>query len=171
MTKKWFNMIKNAILSTDRVYRYTLERTWASEKEQVLFIMLNPSTADEKTNDQTITRCIDFATRWGHGGIVVANLFAFRSPKPRDLFQHTYPIGPENDYHLKRLAVECETVVVAWGSSAKAFPMFKERQAFVRDLLKGRMKCLATTNDGYPTHPMARGRHRVPDDATPRPFS
>ena len=56
------------------------------------------------------------------------------------------------------------------GSSAKVFPPFGERQTFVKDLLQGRMQCLATTRDGYPTHPMARGRHRVPDDTTPRPF-
>ena len=30
--------------------------------------------------------------------------------------------------------------------------------------------CLGTTQSGAPIHPMARGRHRVPDSASPRPF-
>ena len=163
-------MKKDAILSDDRVYRYTLERTWDCHTERVLFVMLNPSTANEKEDDPTITRCLGFATRWGFGSLVVGNLFALRSPKPQDLVQHSKPVGPDNDFHLQRLAEECQTVVAAWGSSARAFPPFGERQAFVKELLRGRMQCLATTKDGYPTHPMARGRHRVPDDATPSPF-
>ena len=163
-------MKKDAILSNDRVYRYTLERTWDCHKERVSFVMLNPSTADEKENDPTITRCLGFAKRWGFGSLVVGNLFALRSRNPRELFQHSDPLGPDNDYHLQRLAEECKTVVAAWGSSARVFPPFGDRQAFVKDLLQGRMQCLATTKYGYPTHPMARGLHRVPDDATPRPF-
>ena len=162
---------RDACLSEDDVYRYTLDRTWNDHQERVLFVMLNPSKADANIDDPTIMRCINFANSWGYGGIVVGNLFALRSPKPQDLFQHSEPVGPCNDYHLQRLAKECKAVVAAWGSSAKAFPPFQERQAFVKDLLRGRMQCLATTQDGYPTHPMARGKHRVPDDATPRPFN
>jgi hypothetical protein len=30
--------------------------------------------------------------------------------------------------------------------------------------------CLGFTNAGDPIHPMARGRHRIPDDAKPIPF-
>ena len=56
-------MTGDAILSDDRVYRYMLERTWDCRKERVLFVMLNPSTADEKEDDPTITRCLGFATR------------------------------------------------------------------------------------------------------------
>ncbi len=39
-------MQKDAIISKDCLYRYSLERTWDTSKERVLFIMLNPSTAD-----------------------------------------------------------------------------------------------------------------------------
>ena len=162
---------QSACLSEDEVYRYTLERTWNDEQERVLFIMLNPSKANAYTGDKTITRCIKFADNWGYGGIVVGNLFALRSPKPVKLFQHSDPVGPRNDYHLQRLAEECRTVIAAWGSSAKTFPLFQERQAFVKGLVRGRMQCLGTTQDGHPTHPSARGKHRVPDDTKPRPFN
>ena len=71
-----------AELSQCKNYRYALWRRW-SEAPAVLFVMLNPSTADESQDDATIRRCIAFAQQWGHGGIIVANLFALRSPYPR----------------------------------------------------------------------------------------
>ena len=163
-------MKKTACLDKEERYRYTLGRTWDCDKERLLFVMLNPSKADANIDDPTIVSCMKFAKRWGYGGLVVGNLFALRSPHPRDLFQHSDPVGPDNDYHLQRLAEDCKTVVAAWGTPAKAFSLFRERQAYVKELLQGRMKCLGRTTEGYPKHPMARGRHRVPDDATLRPF-
>ena len=72
-------MIKDAILSEDRKYCYILSRTWDETKPTVLFIGLNPSTADEKTDDPTIRKCINYAKCWGYGKILMANLFAFRN--------------------------------------------------------------------------------------------
>lgn len=54
-------MLKNAILSVDRKYRYILSRTWDETKPTVVFIGLNPSTADEETDDPTIRKCINYA--------------------------------------------------------------------------------------------------------------
>ena len=45
-------MEKSAILSTDRKYRYVLTRIWDETKPTVVFIGLNPSIADEETDDQ-----------------------------------------------------------------------------------------------------------------------
>lgn len=41
-------MLKEALLSEDRKYHYILSRTWDEAKPAVLFIGLNPSTADKK---------------------------------------------------------------------------------------------------------------------------
>jgi hypothetical protein len=59
--------------------------------------MLNPSTADERRDDPTIRRCIGFSRARGFGGKTVVNLFALRTPEPRDLREHADPIGPDND--------------------------------------------------------------------------
>ena len=158
-------MKRSAILSENEVYRYTLERTWHDQKERILFVMLNPSTADANVDDATIRRCKDFAKRWDYGGLVVGNLFALRSKDPKALFDHPCPKGPENDAHLQRLAEECGAVVVAWGNSAKAFQPFRERQESVKQLLRGRMQCLGTNMDGTPKHPV-----RLPAAAQLRPY-
>lgn len=58
-------MEKSAILSADRKYRYVLNRIWDETKSTVVFIGLNPSTADEETDDQTIRKCIGYAKKMG----------------------------------------------------------------------------------------------------------
>jgi hypothetical protein len=52
-------------LSDCGTYRYELWRRWA-EGPHVLFVMLNPSTADAVTDDATIRKCIGYAKRWGY---------------------------------------------------------------------------------------------------------
>jgi hypothetical protein len=73
---------KSAVISPCGLYRYRLTRTWDAVRWSAAFVMLNPSTADAVDDDPTIKRCVGFAKRWGCGGIVVANLFAFRSADP-----------------------------------------------------------------------------------------
>ena len=106
-------MQRSPILDEGREFRYSLERTWNSDIDRVLYIMLNPSTVDANIDDATIRRCKSFAARWGKGGIVAGNLFTFRSTDPKGLFGHRDPVGPENDGHLERLAGEREAVVAA----------------------------------------------------------
>ena len=158
-------MQRNAILDDAREYRYTLERTWNPDNDQVLFVMLNPSTADENDDDATIRRCMTFAARWGYGGIVVGNLFALRSTDPKGLLDHRDPVGPENNDHLQRLAGECKAVVAAWGNSASGLRLFQDRQTYVKELLRGRMQCLGRNKDRTPKHPV-----RLPAAAELRKF-
>jgi len=66
-----------ATFDLSRAYRYELTRTWSSAPPWA-WCMLNPSTADARADDQTITRCCRFARAGGAGGIIVVNLFAWR---------------------------------------------------------------------------------------------
>ena len=141
-------MKRTAILSPDRVYRYSLERRWEPGKF-CLFIGLNPSTADETQDDPTIRRCIRFARDWGYDALVMANLFAFRATNPSDMKVAPDPIGPDNDEHLKRLHGEAGITIAAWGAHGN----FMGRSAIVTTILHN-MHCLDILKGREPKHPL-----------------
>ena len=88
---------KNATISDCRKYRYAFYRTQDDKKKTVLFIALNQSTADEKNDDPTIRRCINYARKWGYGSFLVANLFVYRLANPTKLRYVKNPVGNDND--------------------------------------------------------------------------
>src|SRR4051812_37498054 len=85
---------------TEGAYRYLLWRTWDASRPCALWILLNPSLADAQTDDHTLRRCKAFSASWQFGGLEVVNLFAFRTPYPRDLHRATDPVGEDNDNHI-----------------------------------------------------------------------
>jgi hypothetical protein len=86
--------------------------------------MLNPSTADADNPDPTLTRCLWFARAAGGGRLVVVNLFAFRTPSPKAMWAAARAgvdiIGPENDWHIRKAAEECDLAIAAWGAANPA---------------------------------------------------
>lgn len=148
---------KSAIISACSQYRYLLTRTGTTadlidqrDRGTVLFLMLNPSTADASVDDRTIRRCRGFALSWSYGSLAVANLYALRATNPKDLWLHHDPVGPENDAWLAQLAAQHTDIVCAWGSNAKI-----DRVNDVVGLLEGaRLWCLGTNKDGSPKHPL-----------------
>lgn len=142
----------NATFSQCGRYRYSLTRQWSPIRHPVVFVMLNPSTADANADDPTIRRCAKFAHSWGYGGIAVVNLFAFRSTDPAALKATDDPIGRDNDAHIISASRD-RYVIAAWG----AHPFATERAAAVLKLLENRatyIGCLGTTKDGHPRHPL-----------------
>ncbi len=108
-------MKKHAIISSCQKYRYALWRIWDEELPIVMFIGLNPSTADAVQDDNTIRRCITFAEKWHFGGLCMGNLFALRSVSPTALRRAKDPIGPENDRWLTTLKAKAKIAVAVWG--------------------------------------------------------
>jgi len=131
----------------------------------VLFVGLNPSTADAQADDPTIRRMARFARDWGFGGMTVCNLFAFRATDPRILKLAHDPIGPANNRVLRREAGRAALIVACWGNhglwrrqAAAALPLLGDRS---RPLL-----CFGLTHLGQPKHPLYLRR-----DITPVPLS
>jgi hypothetical protein len=145
-----------AILSECGTYRYVLERHIVPARHMehpLLFVMLNPSTADAETDDPTIRKCMGFARRWGCTDLTVVNLFALRATTPTDLRSHPDPVGPLNDEHI-RLMVRFHRerrapIVAGWGADPFA-------RARARHILRsfGPFDCLGMNNDGSPRHPL-----------------
>ena len=149
-------IIKDATLSDCETYRYTLSRIWDLSKPQVMFIMLNPSTADALKDDPTIKRCIAFAKSWGYGGINVGNLFAYRSRFPIELFHTLDPVGKENIKFLKDMALKSEIIVCAWGNGSLVEKLKKKLwpEYFPLKGLYKPLHYLELCNDGTPKHPL-----------------
>lgn len=192
-TPYWFRdgtptrMRRKADLSADGVYRYSLWRQWLSPggepRPPVVWIGLNPSDANHLRDDPTAKRTAEFARGWGHHQQIIVNPFAYRASTPtslpRDLAAATGPlcdqaiddaialVGNVGFYHGK--------VIACWGSPGEAWlaSMLRARLPAIEAIARRRAVCLqaiGTTSDGSPKHPLARGRHRVPDEATPSPW-
>lgn len=137
-----------AAFSECRQYRYALWRVWNPDVPLVMFIGLNPSTANETKPDPTIRRVMNFACTWGYGGVVMMNLFAIVSSKPSILTEHSDPVR-KNDLWLPAIAARCDKVVFAWGAFKQAKTRTDQVIAMFPDAY-----CLKKTQDGSPWHPL-----------------
>ncbi len=148
------HIIKSANFSPDRLYRYTLWRQWVPgpmlDIRYVNFICLNPSTADEKADDRTVLKCIKFARAWGFEGLCITNLFAIRTKDPAIMKVKTFPIGPENDKVLKKVASQAGLVVAAWSQHGS----YLNRANEVKELLKELPLHVLKITTGEPHHPL-----------------
>lgn len=133
-------------------FRYTLLRRWA-DGPSVLWIMLNPSTADADKDDPTIRRCIGLTKGWdfGYGAIEVVNLFAFRTSDPKELKAYDYPIGEANDLHIETLSKSAGLVMAAWGAHA---PHNRAKLVLNCLLRNVTVNCLGYCKCGCPRHPL-----------------
>jgi hypothetical protein len=148
-----------AEFSRDRVYRYSLTRVWDSDRPNVCFIGLNPSTADERALDPTLRRCLGFAHAWGFGSFTMVNLFAFRATDPMHMKMQKEPVGEvvhghqQNNVHILHHGRSAEKVIACWGAHGKHLGRGTE----VRRLLQAvtvPMYAFKFTKHGEPMHPL-----------------
>jgi hypothetical protein len=148
-----------AIFDVSGRYRYSLWRAWSNDFPRMVFILLNPSTADEVKNDPTNRRCIGFARTWGFGSVEVVNLFAHRATDYRELFKVSDPVGEENNRFLVQAVERSSTVVVGWVARGRLLGRDQEVLRLLADR-KG-VYCLGLTKDGLPRHPLYVRRDSV----------
>lgn len=146
-------------------YRYMLTRTIApllagDAGDALLFVMLNPSTADERVDDPTIRRCIGFAAREGAPLLQVVNLYAYRATDPAELARAVemdvdVAVGAGNDDVLESaLAMPHVRIVCAWGSHPMAARAMSRFARIHRQAHQPALWCLGTTRSGAPRHPL-----------------
>lgn len=148
---------RRCVISNDGEHRYQLSETWGMG-DRLLWIMLNPSTADGSVDDPTIRKVRGFTQRQAFMGWDVANLFAFRATCPdalRGILRHNpaRAMGLRNDLYLGKLAENAHTIAVAWGAT----PWAENRATIVLATLRALKKpivCLGVTKSGAPRHPL-----------------
>lgn len=147
-----------AVISTCGRYRYRLERPIGPLPGQrtVLWVMLNPSTADDVSDDPTIRKCREFSFRWGFHRMLVGNLFAWRATKPADMWAQRELhdiIGPETNARLAVMAAEANQVILAWGNHAEQWPERADEVAKTIHQINPEVYVLGYTASGQPMHP------------------
>ena len=155
------NIIKSAVFSPCRKYRYSLSRTWDINQKIILFIGLNPSTADETHDDPTIRRCLLYSSSWGFGGLIMVNLFAFRATLPKDLKNSKHPVGRDNNQFIIHAHKEASMTIAAWGNDGDLY----NRDQEVLEIISNPM-CLKVNKTGQPAHPLYQKK-----DIKPKPYS
>jgi len=152
------SIIRAAVISDCGTYRYSLRRTWNDDSRGVLWVMLNPSTADASKDDPTIRKVCGFTRQWCFGDALVCNLFAFRATDPKEL-QRAHKrgvdiIGPENLEHLRKWSQRAQRIVVAWGAHAEPYDATVDRVMTVLRSHNHQLYCLGTSKSGQPRHPL-----------------
>ena len=103
-------MIREAKISIDKKERYSLKREWDKSKNKILYIMLNPSLADDNNDDPTIRRLINFSKKFNYGGFLVGNIYSTISPNPKEV-DKSDGISDKNLVELLKLINQVEEIV------------------------------------------------------------
>lgn len=167
-------------------YRWTMKRAWGAGP-LIHWNLLNPSDADAKRDDPTTLRMMLFSSAWGFGSMIVTNVYPFissttdklaawrktfdwityqdRGMRPWGVDKSSWSAFHNNVGIIAEASARADISVAAWGSGVD--------NADLEQVLKGATvpwQCLGTNRDGSPRHPLARGRHRLRDDAVLRPW-
>lgn len=139
-----------ANFSDDRKYRYSLWRIWDRSKPLVMFIGLNPSTANEQDSDPTITKVGKICKANGYGGFYMMNCWAYVTAYPKELMHN--PMSDEwNNNMLTLIAGKCKDVVFAWGDFKIVRDKYRDRQL---GIMFPNALCLKINKSGSPKHPL-----------------
>ena len=138
-------MIRRAEFSIDKKERYSLKREWDKSKNKILYIMLNPSLADDKNDDPTIRRLINFTKKFNSGGFLVGNIFTTITTNPKEL-DKSKGISDKNFEELIKLINKVDQIVYAWGDNIEEPQLLKE--------LVLNPKCFGKNLNGSPKHPL-----------------
>lgn len=151
MVREFSGKDKGARISECGKYRYVLYRKVSRESEKSLcFICLNPSTADDVNDDQTVSCCERFACDWGYGDLYIVNLFAWRNREKSVLLQAPQDkIGPRNDHYIDKHVKRCDMTVAAWGAIDRRLE-WRARDVSGRH---DNLRALKITRNGHPWHP------------------
>lgn len=143
--------LSGATFSDCKNHRFELWRIWDFDKPFVMFIGLNPSTANQTQNDPTISCVYKFAKSWGYGGFYMMNLYSVISSNPEKIFECEDPLL-NNDQYLDQVSKICKDVVFAWGKFKQA------SQSRIDEIINKYPNALCITKrDGVPVHPLWAG--------------
>jgi hypothetical protein len=146
-----------AIFSPCGRYRRLLKREWdGAEKDgYILWIGMNPSTADVTVDDPTVFKEQKFTRRWGYGRFVKCNVMDYRATNPKMLLgDGIIPSSQENLQTIVDQATGAEIVVLAYGSLHKKLAHHGHAVTEALRAAGVKLYALKITSNGSPGHPL-----------------
>ena len=138
--------------------RRQLMRRWLGDafpERYMLFIGMNPSTADANVNDPTCAREWTFARREGFDAMIKANVGDYRATDPKMLLAPGVVASSLDNLPItRRAAAGADKVVLCHGKLNRALAPAG------RDLIEALKEdgvalwCFGTNADGSPKHPL-----------------
>jgi len=156
------DVVSVARFSDCRRYRFTLTRTWDAGLKSALFVMMNPSTADEQVNDPTVARCMSFARDWGYGRLYVGNVCAYRATDKTALLGVDDPVGAGNIDAIIEMARAADVTVIAHGQLPKGLQVHAEAVCAALRQAGIALHVLRLSKQGVPVHPLYLPKDLVP---------
>jgi len=147
----------DATFSADGRYRQLMRR-WTGNSfsiRYILFIGMNPSTADATANDPTCAREWTFANREGYTAMVKANVGDYRATDPKMLLAPgLVAVSDENLPAIRKAAAGADFVILCHGKLNKA--LAPAGRALVEALRADGVDlwCFGINGDGSPKHPL-----------------
>lgn len=147
----------DAMMSADGRYRQVMRR-WLGDafpQRYIVFIGMNPSTADATVDDPTCAREWTFARRESFSAMVKCNVGDYRATDPKALLAHdVLAVSDANLPAIRRAAAGAGRVVLCHGKLNRA--LVAAGREIVEALRADGVElwCFGTNGDGSPRHPL-----------------
>lgn len=163
-------LTSDAGISSCKRFRWWLYRdiipTIQKDYGLIVWVMMNPSTADHSKNDPTINRIMAYSRGWGYSGLLVLNIYAIRSTQQANIKGQ---VGSRNDWWLSTIFEFARKkdvpIVCAWGVK------HKDRGDEVRSIAKRvgkKLLCLELSTNAEPKHPLYLSKTLRPRPLKPK---
>ncbi|MBT8287329.1 MAG: DUF1643 domain-containing protein [Bacteroidia bacterium] len=145
------------IASSSNICRYALG---VEGNNPLIVIGVNPSTADDKIPDRTMTKVMNHARILGFDGFIMFNLYPQRATCPDDLQEKPNMKFIEKNTEVIKLVFRKyagKTILAAWGQTIMMRPYLIDCLKEIEDILSpfepkwGHLGTL--TLNGHPRHP------------------
>lgn len=143
------------IVNKEKKCRYSIVRSWNSQKEKATIIMYNPRTLEPNpfVLGQSLSKCISFVIKDGdYGAVEIVNLFARISNSQKEL-EKEYKVFDEMNFKYIKSAVNSSSMVVlAWGKKGGVVSRNKKFKNLIMNY-PGKLKCFDVYDNKQPHYP------------------
>lgn len=167
---------KGAQLEGDK--RWLVWRIWDNRLPLAAWLMCNPSLMNANDDDPTGRRVTGFTRDHGCGGWFGVNVWPYITPYPEKLWERMARDGYLEADRERNLDFICQAGAdarlrfAAFGCEpCRRYPEEVRLAVDAFEVPPGRVMSLGCNPDGFPLHPLARGKFAIPKGTPGRSWS